>query len=84
MYLKCSVLLLGDVFEKIKNNSLKNHRLCRSHYLSASGLTWDAMLKTTKIEPELISDPDLYILFEKGAESGISFVSTRCSKANYK
>ena len=37
LYLKCDVLLLADVFEKIRNNSLKNCRLCPSHYLSAPG-----------------------------------------------
>ena len=31
-YLKCDVLLLADVFEKFRNNSLKNYRLCPSHY----------------------------------------------------
>ena len=50
LYLKCDVLLLADVFEKFRNNSLKNYGLCPSHYLSAPGLSWDAMLKMTKIE----------------------------------
>ena len=27
-----------DVFEKIRNNSLKNYGLCLCHYLSAPGL----------------------------------------------
>ena len=35
LYLKCDILLLVDVFEKFKNNSLKNYGLCPSHYLSA-------------------------------------------------
>ena len=30
-YLKCDVLLLVDVFEKSKNNSLKYYELCPSH-----------------------------------------------------
>ena len=68
LHLKCDFLLLADVFEKFRNNSLKNDGLCGSHYFSAPGLSWDAMLKTTKIKLELIPDPDMYtyIFIEKG------------------
>ena len=45
LYLKYDVLLLADVFQKFRKNSLKNYGLCQSHYLSALGLSWDAMLK---------------------------------------
>ena len=83
LYLKCEALLLADVFlKKIGNNSLKNHGPSSTHYLSALGLSWDAMLKMTKNELELITDPDLYIFFEKGTEDGISYISNRYSKSN--
>ena len=64
LYLKWDVLLLADVFEKFKNNNLKNFGLWRNRYFSAPGLSWDAILKMTKIEVKLIPDPDLYIFFE--------------------
>ena len=66
LYLKCDVLSLADLFEKFRNNSLKNYGLCPSHYLSAPGVSWDAILKMTKGKLELIPDPDMYIFFEKG------------------
>ena len=44
LYLKCDVLLLADVFEKFRNNSIKNYGLCPSHYLNVPALSWDAML----------------------------------------
>ena len=50
LYLKCDVLLLADVFEKFRNNSLKNYGLCPSHYLSAPALSWDAMLNMTNVK----------------------------------
>ena len=54
LHLKCDVSLLADVLaEKFRNSSLKNYRLCPSHYLSAPALYWDAMFNTTKIELEL-------------------------------
>ena len=82
LHLKCDVLLLADVFEKFRNNSVKNYG-CPSHYLSAPGLSWDAMIKMTKIKLSLIPDPDMYIFFEKGTRE-ISYISYRCSKASNK
>ena len=35
LYLKWNVLLLADVFEKPRNNRIKNYGLCPSLYLSA-------------------------------------------------
>ena len=84
LYLKCDILLLADVLEKLRNDSLKNYGLCPSHYLSAPGLNWDVMLKMTKIEPELIPDSDMYIFFEKSTRGGISYISNTYSKANNK
>ena len=54
LYLNCDVLLLADAFEQLRINGLKNYGLCPSHYLKAPGLSWNAMLKMTKIELELI------------------------------
>ena len=53
LYLECDVFLLADVFEKFRNNSVKNYGLCPSHYLSASALSWDAMSNMIKVELEL-------------------------------
>ena len=72
------------MFEKFRNNSLKYYGLCPYYYLSTTSLSWDAMLKITKIQLELISDPDMYMFFEKGTRGGISFISNRYSKANNK
>ena len=84
LYLKCDVLSEADVFEKFRNNSLKNYGLCPSHYLRAPGLCWDTMFKMTKIELELIPDPGMFIFFEKGARGGIYLISKRYSKASNK
>ena len=50
LYLKCDVLLLADVFEQFRDNCLNNYELCLRRYLTASGLSWDAMLKMKEIE----------------------------------
>ena len=58
---------------------MKNNGLCSSLYLSAPALSWDAMLNITKVELELISDPDMYIFFEKGMRGIVSYISNRYS-----
>ena len=51
------------MFKIFRNNSLKNYGLCPCHYLSTPGLSWDALLKMTKTELELIPDLDrIYFL----------------------
>ena len=69
--------------KKFRNSSLKNYGLCPSH-LSAPVLSWDAMLNMTKIKLELISEPDIYIFFEKDMRGGVSYISNGYSKANNK
>ena len=46
--------------------------------------TFQIRVKMTKIELELIRDPDMYISFEKGTRAKISYISNRYSKANNK
>ena len=51
-----------------------HYRLDPCHYFSSPGLNWDAMLKMTGIELELISDTDMHLFIEKGMRSGISHI----------
>ena len=68
LYLKCDILLLADALQKFRNNSSKDYVLCPSHYLSAPGLSWDAMLKMTKIKLQPIPDPGIYIYSLKNVQ----------------
>ena len=65
LYLKADVFLLADVFEKFINTCLKYYGLDPCHYFSSPGIIWDAMLKMTKTELELISDIGVDLFAEK-------------------
>ena len=80
--MKEDVLLLADIFEKFIFTNLKYYGLDPCHYFSSSGLSWDAMLKITRVELEKINDPDKYIFFEQGMRGGVSYINKRYSKAN--
>ena len=43
------MLLLADVFVKFISTSPKYYNLDPCHYISAPGLSWDAMLKMAKV-----------------------------------
>ena len=59
LHLKTDVLLLADVFEKFISTCLDYYGLGHCYYFSSLELNWDAMLKMTKIELDLISDIEM-------------------------
>ena len=75
------VLLLADVFQKFINTCLEYYGLDLFHCFSSPGLSWDAMLRMTGIELELISEIDMHLFTEKGMREGISDIAKIHSKA---
>ena len=47
---------LADVFENFRDVCYNDYGLDASHYITAPSLAWDASLKMTGIELELLSD----------------------------
>ena len=66
LYLKTDVLLLADVFENFRKKCLEYYRLNQAHYYTAPGLSWDAALKMTKVNLELLDDIEMHLMVEKG------------------
>ena len=84
LYLKTDVLLLADLFESFRSTCLEYYRLDPCHYYSAPGLSWDALLRMTKIYLDLITDLDQQLFIEKGMRGGISTITHRHAVANNK
>ena len=83
MYLKTDFLLLAYVFEKFIKTRLEYYKLDPCHYFSSSGLSFDAMLKLTGVELELISGIDMHLFIEKGMRGGTSYIAKRHSKIKH-
>ena len=84
LYNDLDVLLLADVFENFRDICVKSYNLDSVHYYTAPGLSWDAMLKVTGVELELLSDMDMLLMVEKGIRGGVSMINNRYGKAKNK
>ena len=84
LYLVSNVLLLTDVFENLRKTCMQYYKLDPCHYFTSPGLSWDAMLKTTNIKLELITDIDIFQFIEKGMRGGVSYIANRYGNANNK
>ena len=59
LYVQSDTLLLADVFENFRDMCLKEYELDPAHFLSLPGLAWQACLKKTNVELELLTDYDM-------------------------
>ena len=84
LYVQSDTLLLADVFENFRNKCIEIYELDPAHFLSAPGLAWQACLKKTKVELELLTNIDTLLMGEKGSRGGICQAIRRYAKANNK
>ena len=66
LYNLSDVLLLGDIFENFRSICMNHYGLNPAWHFSAPGLAWDATLKITKVQLELLSDPDMLLMIKSG------------------
>ena len=77
-------MLLADIFENFRQSCLKNYELHPAHFVSLPGLAWQACLKNTNVEIELLTDYDMLLMIEEGIKGGICHAMQRYAKANDK
>ena len=63
------MLLLADVFDNFRKVCMDNYVLDPGHYYSSPGLIWDALLRKTGVELELLTDQDMRMRMRMREES---------------
>ena len=84
LYVQSDTLLFADVFENFRNKCIEIYELDPAHFLSTTGLAWQAPLKQTGIKLELLTDINILLMVEKGIRGGIRHAIHRYAKANNK
>ena len=60
------VILLANVFEAFRDTCLEHYKLDPAHFCTSPGLAWKACLRKTVVRLELLTDPDMLLMFEYG------------------
>ena len=84
LYLRTDVALLANVYKAFRDTCLKHYKLDPAHFYTSPGLAWKACLKHTGIKLELLTDPDMLLMFERGIRGGITQAVHKYALANNK
>ncbi|GBN66252.1 hypothetical protein AVEN_218089-1 [Araneus ventricosus] len=82
LYQNVDTIMLAEVFTSFRKTSMQYYRLDPAHFLTSAELTWNAGLKYTKVELELLGDVNDYIFFESQMRGGICYLNKRHVAAN--
>ena len=77
-------IFTSKVFENFRKVCRSNYNVNPAWYFTAPGLAWDAALKETNISLDLLEEPDMLLMIEKGIRGGVSMILKRYAKPNNK
>ena len=86
LYVQSDTLLLAlaDVFEIFRNKSIKIYEFDSAHFLSVTGLAWQACLRKTGVKLEFLTNNEMLMMIKKGIRGGICRAIYRYAEANNK
>ena len=82
LYLRTDVVLLANAYEAFRDTCLRHYKLDPAHFCTSPGLAWKACLKHTGIKLELLTDPDMLLMFERGIRGGATQAVRKYASAN--
>ena len=66
LQVKSDTLLLVGVFDKFRDKCIEIYGLDPLYFLSAPGLAWQACLKKTEVNLELLTNNHMLLMIEEG------------------
>ena len=84
LYFRTDVVLLANVFEAFRDTCFRHYSLDPAHFYIAPGLACKACLKKTEVRLELLTGPDMLLMFKRGIRGGITQAVHRYALANNK
>ena len=81
IYLKTDVLLLADIFENFRDSCITSYGLNPAYYYTLPSFTWNAMLKHTCVNFELLTDIDMVLFIERDIRGGLNQCSNRSCRS---
>ena len=84
LHLRTDVVLLANVYEAFRDTCLKHYKLDPAHFYISPGLACKACLKCTGIKLELLTNPDMLLMFEREIKAGITQAVRKYALANNK
>ena len=82
LYLQTDVILPANVFEAFRDTCLEHYKLDPAHFYTSPGLAWKACLRKTRVRLELLTNPDMLLMFERGIRGGITQAVHHYTSAN--
>ncbi|GIY20130.1 c2H2-type domain-containing protein [Caerostris darwini] len=82
IYENVDVVMLAEIFLSFRRTSMQSYHLDPVHFITSAQLTWNAGLKISKVELQLLGNVNEYLWFEKSMRGGVCLLGRRHAIAN--